>query len=806
MAAFDVLLWRYSGQEDLLVGMPVANRGRTELEGLIGLFVNTLVLRNDLSGNPTVRELLVRVRERCLDVYAHQELPLEKLVEDLKPARDQSRNPLFQVMLLVQNASEEHFVVPGIMVTTSEPDRGATQVDLTLYIRETPEGLKGAFGYATDLFDQTTIERMAGHFCTLLEAMVAAPERRLSELPLLAESERQQLLVAWNDTARNYGDQARLHRLLEKQAALTLDSFALEFDGKKLTYVEVNHRANQLARLLRQKGVGPDVLVGVFAERSFEMVLSLLAVLKAGGAYVPLDPSYPAERLAHMIEDARASLVLAQPHLANQLPKAAKEVHLLDATWKSYRDESGDDLDDIGTPENLAYVIFTSGSTGRPKGAMNEHRGICNRLMWMQEEYGLTDKDRVLQKTPYSFDVSVWEFFWPLLTGARLVIARPEGHRDSPYLVKLICDSGITTLHFVPSMLRLFLEEEGLEALTSLRRVFCSGEALPHELQERFFARLPDVELHNLYGPTEAAVDVTYWACRRGDERLTVPIGRPVANTQIYVLDNRMEPVPVGVAGELYIGGVQVGRGYAGRDDLTAERFVPDPFSSTSGARLYKTGDLARYLPDGAIEYLGRIDHQVKMRGQRIELGEIEATLDQYADVAQSVVTMREDKPGDQHLVAYVVPRRADLSAKELKEHLSKQLPSYMVPSVFVFLEVLPLTSSGKIDRKRLPAPEQSDIQQVTYVAPRTQTEKVLAGIWAEVLGLEQVGIEDNFFDLGGHSLLAMRMVSRVLQEFSVELPLRELFAAPTIAGLSLRIEAPRARGASVLRKERIEL
>jgi len=621
----------------------------------------------------------------------------------------------------------------------------------------------------------------------MMQELFEAQEGRT---PLLAESERQQLLVAWNDTARNYGDQALLHRLIEKQVALTPDSVALEFDGKKLTYVELNRRANQLARVLRQKGVRPDVLVGVFAERSFEMVLSLLAVLKAGGAYVPLDPSYPAERLTHMIEDARTPLVLAQPHLANQLPKSVKEVHLLDATWKSYGDVSGDDLDDNSTPENLAYVIFTSGSTGRPKGAMNEHRGICNRLLWMQEEYGLTDKDRVLQKTPYSFDVSVWEFFWPLLAGARLVIARPEGHRDSPYLVELIRDSGITTLHFVPSMLRLFLEEEGLKALTSLRRVFCSGEALPHELQERFFARLPNVELHNLYGPTEAAVDVTYWACRRGDERLTVPIGRPVANTQIYVLDTRMEPVPVGVAGELHIGGVQVGRGYVGRDDLTVERFVPDTFSSTPGAHLYKTGDLARYLPDGAIEYLGRIDHQVKMRGQRIELGEIEATLDQHTDVAQSVVIMREDKPGDQHLVAYLVPRRADLSAKELKEHLSKQLPSYMVPSTFVFLEVLPLTSSGKIDRNALPAPKRSrpDLAR-GYIAPRTEAEKQLAALWCELLQLDQIGIDDSFFDLGGTSLAVIRMVSLYHSRYGREISQVKVFQYPTIARLCSALE-----------------
>src|SRR5947208_5282852 len=394
-------------------------------------------------------------------------------------------------------------------------------------------------------------------------------------------------------------------------------------------------------------------------------------------------------------------------------------------------------------------MIYTSGSTGKPKGAMNSHRAICNRLLWMQDAYQLHATDRVLQKTPFSFDVSVWEFFWPLMTGARLVIALPEGHKDSGYLVRLIRERSITTLHFVPSMMRVFLEEEGVEACGSLRRVICSGEALPHELQERCFTRLPWVELHNLYGPTEAAVDVTYWACRRGDERLTVPIGRPVANTQTYVLDAQMRPVPVGVPGELYIGGVQVGRGYAGRPDLTAERFVPDPFSKTPGARLYRTGDLVRHLPDGAIECLGRLDYQVKIRGQRIELGEIEATLDRHAGVRQSVV-VAQAQAGDQRLVAYVVPQQEAPSSEELKQHLLRTLPQYMVPSIFVFLQALPLTPSGKVDRKQLPVPDRSAPQRIAHTAPRTPTEDMVMGMFREVLERADFGVFDNFFDLGG--------------------------------------------------------
>jgi amino acid adenylation domain-containing protein len=785
LAGFTLLLSRYSGQQDLLVGTPVANRSRAEIEDVVGCFVNTLVLRADLSGELSVRQYLARMREVCLDAYAHQDLPFERLVEELQPQRDMSRNPVFQVMFALQNAPMQPLELPGLTLSPLKVDAGGAQVDLMLNMQETADGISGWFNYATDLFDESSIVRMFEHLQMVFQGMVGHPQAMLKDLPLLTEFERHQLLVGWNATAREYGSEARLHRLIEAQAKRTPDAVALEFEGRELTYAELNARANQLARVLRARGVGPGVLVGVFAERSFEMVVALLAVLKAGGAYVPLDSSYPRERLGHVLEDARAPLVLAQPYLASALPAGAAQVLELDASWAAYAGESGEELQDVGTPEDLAYVIFTSGSTGRPKGAMNAHRGICNRLLWMQEEYGLTGDDRVLQKTPFSFDVSVWEFFWPLMTGARLVIARPEGHRDSAYLARLIRESRITTLHFVPSMLRVFLEEAGLDGCRSLKRVICSGEALPHELQERFFARLPAVELHNLYGPTEAAVDVTYWACRRGDERLTVPIGRPVANTQIYVLDAQMRPVPVGVAGELYIGGVQVGRGYVGRPELTAERFVADPFSLTPGARLYKTGDLARHLADGAIEYLGRLDYQVKIRGQRIELGEIEATLDRHPGVGQSVVLAREDTPGDQRLVAYVVPREQAPSFAELKAHLSQALPPYMVPAAYVFLETLPLTSSGKVDRKALPAADGTAYAARGYEAPVGEIEITLAQIWAEVLRLERVGRQDHFFELGGHSLLATQVISRARHKFDLHIPLKMMFEEPNLAGFA---------------------
>ena len=794
LAAFQVLLHRYTGQNDIMVGAPMANRDRPDVQGLIGFFVNTVAIRSRIEGHRTFRETLDHVRSVSLEALEHQDLPFEKLVERLAPKRAFGRNPLVDVLFSSQTMAPPKMLDLGGGGASMRGGSSelAVRFDLEVTVVPQADSINIFFTYNTDLFDASTIRRMLGHYERLLECIVANPDQRISDLPLLAEAERRQVLVEWNATQREHGDEGRLHRLIEAQAARTPDAVALEFDGEELGYAELNRRANQLARVLRKKGVGPEALVGVFAERSFEMVAALLAVLKAGGAYVPLDPSYPAERLGHMLEDARAPLVLAQPHLASALPGSSAEVLVLDASWAAYASESAEDLQDVGTPENLAYVIFTSGSTGRPKGAMNEHRGIVNRLLWMQEEYGLTGDDRVLQKTPFSFDVSVWEFFWPLLSGARLVIARPEGHKDPGYLAQLIQGSGITTLHFVPSMLRVFLEEEGVEACGSLKRVICSGEALPHELQERFFARLPAAELHNLYGPTEAAVDVTYWACRRGDERLTVPIGRPVANTRMYVLDAHMNPVPAGVPGELYIGGVQVGRGYVGRPELTAERFVPDPFSKTSGARLYKTGDLARHLPDGAIEYLGRLDYQVKIRGQRIELGEIEAVLDRHAGVMQSVVLAREDAPGDQRLVAYVVAKGEAPAAAELKEHLSRTLPAYMVPSAFVFLEALPLTSSGKVDRNALPAPGFERQVDTRYAAPRGEVQERVVQILAEVLGVERVGVHDDFFDLGGHSLMATQVASRVRSTFGVGLPLVDFFIAPTAAGVSQRVENAR--------------
>ncbi|AFY82810.1 non-ribosomal peptide synthetase [Oscillatoria acuminata] len=776
LAAFKTLLYRYSGQEDILVGSPIANRNHGEIEQSIGFFVNTLVLRTNLSDSPSFSQLLTRVRDVTLGAYAHQDLPFEKLVEALQPERDLSRSPLFQVMFIFQNAPVTPLELPGLTLEPLEHRNGTAKYDLSLYVRETESGLQATWEYNTDLFEPATIQRMQGHWQTLLEAVATAPETPISHLPLLTPTEEQQLLGQWNQTQADYPQTACLHQLFEAQVELTPEEVAVEFAGVHLTYRQLNAKANQLAHYLQGLGVEPERLVGLCIDRSVEMVIALLGILKAGGAYVPLDPSYPPERLEFMVSDSQVPILLTTEQLLSELPENQALVLCLDTEWSAIAHQSDENPVSGIEPDNLAYVIYTSGSTGKPKGAMNTHRGICNRLLWMQDSYELTASDRVLQKTPFSFDVSVWEFFWPLLTGARLIVAQPDGHKDSTYLVKLIAESQITTVHFVPSMLQVFLEERGLENCHSLRQVFCSGEALPKELADRFLARL-GAKLHNLYGPTEAAVDVTFWECDRASPLNIVPIGRPVANTQIYILDPSLQPVPIGVKGELYIGGVQLARGYLNRPELTAEKFIQNPFDEP-GQRLYKTGDLVRYLPNGDIDYLGRIDNQVKLRGYRIELGEIEAVLAQHPQVQQSVVTLREER-----LVAYWVKASTELIFPDLKGFLKTKLPAYMVPTAFVELETLPLTPNGKIDRKSLPEPDFTGPQE-TWVAPRTALEQQLAELWSEVLGIERIGLYDNFFELGGHSLLATQLISRIREVFQVELPLKTLFEATTIAQL----------------------
>ncbi|MBR8835868.1 MAG: amino acid adenylation domain-containing protein [Stigonema ocellatum SAG 48.90 = DSM 106950] len=858
LAAFQVLLYRYTGQEDLLVGSPTIGRSRADLAGVVGYFVNPVVCRGNLSGNPTFEAFLSQVRSSVLDALAHQDYPFPQLVEQLQPMRDSSRSPLFQVMFVLQKAhliNEEGLAAfalgeAGVRIKLGELEleslsleRRIAQFELTLMMAEVDGALSAAWQYNTDLFDAATIARMANHFQTLLEGIVALPQQSVSNLPLLTDSEQQQLLLEWNATLADYNRESCLHKEFETQVKQTPNAVAVVFEEEQITYQELNQRANQLAHHLQVLGVEPEVLVGIYLERSLEMVVSLLAVLKAGGAYVPLDPTYPKERLAFMLSDAQISVLLTQEKFLEKLPEHKARVVCLDKDGEVLRRQSVENPVSKVTASNLAYAIYTSGSTGKPKGVMNTHKGICNRLFWMQDTYQLTTLDRVLQKTPFSFDVSIWEFFWPLMTGARLVVARPGGHQDGAYLVKLIQQQQITTLHFVPSMLQVFLEEPSLETCQNIRQVMCSGEALPFKLQERFFARL-NADLHNLYGPTEAAVDVTFWASERHSHKHIVPIGRPIANTQIYLLDTHLQPVPVGVPGELHIGGVGLARGYLNQAELTALKFIPNPFSNSPGARLYKTGDLARYQPDGSIEYLGRADYQVKLRGFRIELDEIEAVLSQHPAVREVVVLVRDtnrnekrrdftpftdvENPsnitglrrllkgeiaelqaeyGKERLVAYFVTRSKPApTVTELRRFLLEKLPNYMVPAAFVMLDALPLMPNGKIDRRSLPDPGKArpDLEKA-FVAPRTQVEEVLAEVWAEMLNIEQVGIHDNFFELGGDSIRSIQVLAKA-QARNLSFSLQQLFQHQTIDTLAQEVTFAEPSSLSTLKTEAFSL
>ena len=591
-----------------------------------------------------------------------------------------------------------------------------------------------------------------------------------------------QLNLKLNNITVDYPDRNRsLHSLIEEQASRTPEQVALVFENQNVSYRELNERSNQLAHYLRKQGVGPNVFVGICVERSIEMVIGLLAILKAGGAYIPLDPEYPTERLAMMVEDSQTPGVLTQQKLLAHLSSRDTPTFCLDTEWETLSSESTSNPNVAVSPSDGAYAIYTSGSTGKPKGVVNVHQGIVNRLLWMQDAYRLTRDDCVLQKTPYSFDVSVWEFFWPLMTGARLVIARPGGHRDPRYLADVISREKITTVHFVPSMLRSFLEAVEFPKRSTVRQVFCSGEALPADLQRQFFSRI-EANLYNLYGPTEAAVDVTHWTCRADDQRSFVPIGGPIANIEMYILDEQLQPTPAGAEGELHIGGIGLARGYLNRPELTAEKFIRNPFSNDPNARLYKTGDLGRFLPSGDIEYLGRLDYQVKIRGFRIELGEIEVVISRYPNVRQVVVVAREDTPGDKRLVAYVVPVQiGQFEIDGLQEFLKNQLPDYMVPAVIV-LQAMPLSANGKVDRKALPSPSiVNHLEAHEFIAARNEIEKGLTDIWSDLLAIQKIGIRDNFFELGGHSLLAIRLVSRIEQSFGKELSLASLLEAQTI-------------------------
>ncbi|QDR02187.1 non-ribosomal peptide synthase/polyketide synthase [Pseudomonas aeruginosa] len=784
LGGFNILLQRYSGQTDLRVGVPIANRNRAEVEGLIGLFVNTQVLRSVFDGRTSVATLLAGLKDTVLGAQAHQDLPFERLVEAFKVERSLSHSPLFQVMYnhqpLVADI-EALDSVAGLSFGQLDWKSRTTQFDLSLDTYEKGGRLYAALTYATDLFEARTVERMARHWQNLLRGMLENPQASVDSLPMLDAEERGQLLEGWNATAAEYPLQRGVHRLFEEQVERTPTAPALAFGEERLDYAELNRRANRLAHALIERGVGADRLVGVAMERSIEMVVALMAILKAGGAYVPVDPEYPEERQAYMLEDSGVELLLSQSHLKLSLAQGVQRIDLdRGAPWFEDYSEANPDIHLDG--ENLAYVIYTSGSTGKPKGAGNRHSALSNRLCWMQQAYGLGVGDTVLQKTPFSFDVSVWEFFWPLMSGARLVVAAPGDHRDPAKLVALINREGVDTLHFVPSMLQAFLQDEDVASCTSLKRIVCSGEALPADAQQQVFAKLPQAGLYNLYGPTEAAIDVTHWTCME-EGKDAVPIGRPIANLACYILDGNLEPVPVGVLGELYLAGRGLARGYHQRPGLTAERFVASPF--VAGERMYRTGDLARYRADGVIEYAGRIDHQVKLRGLRIELGEIEARLLEHPWVREAAVLAVDGR----QLVGYVVLESESGDWREaLAAHLATSLPEYMVPAQWLALERMPLSPNGKLDRKALPAPEVS-VAQAGYSAPRNAVERTLAEIWQDLLGVERVGLDDNFFSLGGDSIVSIQVVSRARQA-GLQLSPRDLFQHQNIRSLALAAKA----------------
>jgi amino acid adenylation domain-containing protein len=787
LGAFKAVLQRYTGRDDIVVGTAISGRTQPETEGLVGFFVNTLALRTDLSGDPTFRDLVARVRATALEAYAHQDLPFATLVAELGPERQSGRLPVVQIGFVFEPPLPP-FAPAGLACERVEVHTGAAPFELTLFVEAVAGGLRATAEYRTALYDASMIVRLLGHWRNVLEAAAAEPERRLSELPILSEAERHQLLVAWNATRVDFPHTATLPALFEAQVARSPDASAVRGDGQTLTYRELDHRANQLAHHLRTLGVGPDVPVGLCLARSPALVIGMLGILKAGGAYVPLDPSYPAARLAFMLKDTRAPVLLTEAPLLAQLPAHAGHVLCLDRDSAAIATQPATDPPGTATAENLAYIIYTSGSTGTPKGVMVEHRAVVNYMEWMRRTFDFDHRDSVLQKTPISFDAATWEFFAPLLNGGRLVMLPSDAHRDPTAIVRALCEHEVTTVQLVPSLLRLVAQEALLAACGTLTRVFSGGEALPGAVAQSVFERC-GARLYNLYGPTETCIYSLSWECRPDDARATVPIGRPIANTRVYVLDEYRQPVPVGVAGELYIGGEGLARGYWKRPELTAERFVPDPFAQRPGARMYRSGDRARYQPDGNIEFLGRLDHQLKLRGFRIEPGEIEAVLARHGGVGEALVLLREDVPGDARLVAYVVARGDAIGAADLRAWLTPLVPDYMLPSAFVLMAALPLTPNGKIDRNALPRPEARDAAvAATFVAPRGPVEEVLAAIWTGVLGVELVGVEGNFFELGGDSLLAIQVLSRLRDRLGIELSVRAFFDAPTIAELATRI------------------
>ncbi len=793
LAAFDVLLYRYTGQGDISVGSPMAGRGQAGFTGIVGYFVNPVVMRVNLSGDPRFKAFLAHVRQTVLAVFEHADYPFPLLVERLHPDRDPSRSPLFQSAFVWINYRQKSEIEEG-PACTSNPSMASidtpklelelfgggqrgSEFDLVMSICEEEKSLAVQWRYNTDLFEAATMARMSDHFETLLEGIVADPEQRISAIPMMTDSERRQLLVEWNESNRDYRSESCLHELIEEQVERSPATAAVVFEGSQFTYRELNIRANRLARYLRLLGVGPEVFVGLCLERSLELIIGILAVLKAGGVYVPFDPAYPKERLAFMFADAGVATLVTQHKFVAGLPAHSATVVCLDTDWNIIEGQSEENPESNISPENLAYLIYTSGSTGTPKGVMVPHRGLCNVSQEQIRQFEVKPGMRVLQFASLSFDASIFEIVMALSSGATLWMAPLDSLLPGSTLIRLLQDQAINIVTLPPSALAAL----PIQNLPDLRTILVAGEACPPNLVENWSS---SCRFFNLYGPTETTIWASMVECFPGGG---IPsIGRPIANTRIYILDRYMQPTPIGVPGELCIGGVGVARGYLNRPELTEEKFIPDPFCDQPGARIYRTGDLARYLADGNIELLGRIDHQVKVRGFRIELGEIEAILREHPALRDAVVLAREDVPGDKRLVGYVVAANPFPTTGELRSFLQRKLPDYMVPGVFVFLEALPLTPNQKVDRRALPAPDTARPELASaFVAAESGVEKTLAKIWRAVLGVERVGIHDNFFDLGGHSLLLAKVHSQLQTALGHEVAMIDLFRYSTISALA---------------------
>jgi amino acid adenylation domain-containing protein len=796
LVAFQVLVARYSRQYDIVVGTPIAHRTHMETEGLIGFFVNTLVLRTDLSDEPTVRDCLRRIRQVCLEAYAHQDVPFEQVVEALQPRRDLSHAPLFQLLFALENTPDEPLELPDLQLHIQEGELSTARFDLELNMRETRDGLQGVLTYSTDLFTSETIQRFARHYRQLLEGLLANTSQPVSTLPLLSDEEQQQVLETWNTLPPDDQQEQCLHQRYLEQVLRTPDAIVVVSEEEQISYQVLDQRANQLANALRKRGVGSEVKVGLYVERSVDMLIGMLGVLKAGGGYVPLDPSYPDERLAFLLDDAQPRLLLTQQQFLGRALAWKGERMCLDTDWDQLAQEPDICPENTATVENLAYVIYTSGSSGQPKGVQISHRNVERLLRVCQAHFHFDEHDTWTCFHSFAFDFSVWELWGPLVHGSRLVLVPYWVSRSPVAFVDLLQQHQVSVLNQTPSAFRQLLWAERKRSRRqgerlALRLIIFGGEALEHTEVQNWFELYGDQQpqLFNMYGITETTVHVTVHRLLQADGTALVGsrIGRPLADLQAYILDPRQQLMPPGVPGELYIGGAGLACGYLNRPELTAERFVPHPWGNEPGARLYRTGDLARYRSDGILEYLGRLDRQVKVRGYRIELGEIEAALNMHPAVQQSVVVMREDVPGDQRLVAYLVTASQELaSSHDLRTHLHNHLPDYMLPASYVYLAHLPLTTNGKLDRQALPLPGATgSSSQEEFVAPRTALEEVLGGIWQQALGLERVSIHDNFFELGGHSLLATQVVNQINALFQVDLPLRTFFTVRTLANLA---------------------